>query len=62
MVLVAPDAYDNIYRAQERNDEEYQPRAIHRAPQPRLKQQAAQEGPKQPPVQTIRNYNKVKLL
>ncbi|XP_045768242.1 proteoglycan 4-like [Maniola jurtina] len=60
VVLVAPDAYGGIYQAQDRADEEYQPRAIHRTPQPRLKQhQPAPEGPKQPPVQTIRNYNKV---
>ncbi|XP_023949751.1 uncharacterized protein LOC112054278 isoform X2 [Bicyclus anynana] len=60
VVLVSPDAYEGLYQAQERADEEYQPRAAHRAPQPqpRLKQQP-QEGPKQPPVQTIRNYNKV---
>ncbi|XP_047507028.1 proteoglycan 4-like [Pieris napi] len=57
VVLVSPDAYD-LYQAQDRVDEEYEPRAVHRAPQ-RLKQNQIQESPKQPPVQTIRNYNKV---
>lgn len=60
VVLVSPDAYD-LYQAQDRVDEEYEPRAVHRAP-PRLKQNQIQESPKQPPVQTIRNYNKVILL
>ncbi|CAH2108679.1 unnamed protein product [Euphydryas editha] len=61
VVLVSPDAYEGLYQAQERADEEYEPRAIHRSSAPsRLKQQSPlQEGPKQPPVQTIRNYNKV---
>ncbi|XP_038215107.1 MAP7 domain-containing protein 1-like isoform X1 [Zerene cesonia] len=58
VVLVSPDAYDSLYQAQDRIDEEYEPRAVHR-PQPRLKQNPVQDGPKQPPVQTIRNYNKV---
>ncbi|XP_028167132.1 histone-lysine N-methyltransferase 2B-like, partial [Ostrinia furnacalis] len=57
VVLVPADAYDALYRAQDRLDDEYEPRAIQRPS--RLKQQQIQEGPKQPPVQTIRNYNKV---
>ncbi|XP_045495160.1 MAP7 domain-containing protein 1-like [Colias croceus] len=56
VVLVSPEQYDSLYPAQDRIDEEYEPRA-HR-PQPRLKQ-PQQDAPKQPPVQTIRNYNKV---
>nr|XP_026486442.1 E1A-binding protein p400-like [Vanessa tameamea] len=62
VVLVSQDAYDGLYQAQDRADEEYEPRAVHRSSAPsRLKQQQSQlqEGPKQPPVQTIRNYNKV---
>ncbi|XP_075974328.1 uncharacterized protein LOC142975400 [Anticarsia gemmatalis] len=60
VVLVSADNYEGLYRASDRLDEEYEPRAIQR-PQSRLKQQqqVQQEGPKQPPVQTIRNYNKV---
>lgn len=60
VVLVAADSYDGLYRAADRLDDEYEPRALPRH-QPRLKQQQqqVQEGPKQPPVQTIRNYNKV---
>lgn len=62
VVLVAQDAYDGLYQAQDRADEDYEPRALVRAPAQRHKQsQLQQEGPKQPPVQTIRNYNKVKL-
>ncbi|XP_049868373.1 uncharacterized protein LOC126368422 [Pectinophora gossypiella] len=58
VVLVSADTYDALYRAQDRQDDEYEPRAISRPqPQPRLKQRV--EEPKQPPVQTIRNYNKV---
>ncbi|XP_013181407.1 PREDICTED: ataxin-2 homolog isoform X1 [Papilio xuthus] len=63
VVLVQADNYDDLYRASDRIDEEYEPRAPQRSP-PRYKQQQQQqqlqsEGPKQPPVQTIRNYNKV---
>lgn len=61
VVLVQADGYDDLYRASDRIDEEYEPRVPQRAP-PRHKQhqQPLQpEGPKQPPVQTIRNYNKV---
>ncbi|XP_052755023.1 ataxin-2 homolog isoform X1 [Galleria mellonella] len=58
VVLVPADAYDSLYRANDRLDEEYEPRAVQRAPS-RLKQQPAHESNKQPPVQTIRNYNKV---
>ncbi|XP_073948941.1 uncharacterized protein isoform X2 [Choristoneura fumiferana] len=56
VVLVSADEYDALYRADERRDE-YEPRGVPRAPA-RTKA-PAQEGPKQPPVQTIRNYNKV---
>ncbi|CAH0750527.1 unnamed protein product [Diatraea saccharalis] len=58
VVLVPADAYDTLYRATDRLDDEYEPRALQRAPA-RTKQSQIQEGPKQPPVQTIRNYNKV---
>lgn len=58
VVLVAADSYDGLYRASDRLDDEYEPRTLQRQP-PRLKQQQVQESPKQPPVQTIRNYNKV---
>ncbi|KAL4710622.1 hypothetical protein ACJJTC_003258 [Scirpophaga incertulas] len=56
VVLVPAAAYDTLYRADERLDDDYEPRAVHRSP-PRAKQ--VHEGSKQPPVQTIRNYNKV---
>ncbi|KAJ8730503.1 hypothetical protein PYW08_001916 [Mythimna loreyi] len=59
VVLVAADSYDGLYRASDRLDEEYEPRALQRQPARPRQQQQAQEGPKQPPVQTIRNYNKV---
>ncbi|KAI5633871.1 insect cuticle protein domain-containing protein [Phthorimaea operculella] len=60
VVLVSQEAYDALYRAQDRQDEEYHPRPVARpAPAPRLKSSRIEEGPKQPPVQTIRNYNKV---
>ncbi|XP_072938618.1 uncharacterized protein [Epargyreus clarus] len=58
VVLVSQDAYNALYQAQDRLDQDYEPRAVHRQPA-RLKQQPLQEAPKQPPVQTIRNYNKV---
>ncbi|VVD03327.1 unnamed protein product [Leptidea sinapis] len=58
VVLVSPEAYESLYQAQDRNDEEYETRPVQR-PQPRAKQTQTHEGPKQPPVQTIRNYNKV---
>jgi hypothetical protein len=58
VVLVPADAYDALYRASDRLDDEYEPRSLQRGPS-RPKQQQVQEGPKQPPVQTIRNYNKV---
>ncbi|CAG4999209.1 unnamed protein product [Parnassius apollo] len=59
-VLVQGDSYDDLYRAADRIDEDYEPQAIQRAPL-RYKQQQSQqqEGPKQPPVQTIRNFNRV---
>lgn len=60
VVLVSQDAYDALYHAQDRLDDEYEPRALSRAPS-RLKQPQLHEAPKQPPVQTIRNYNKVGL-
>lgn len=61
VVLVSADTYDALYRATDRlDDEEYEPRIpVQRAnaiPSRSLKQH---EAPKQPPVQTIRNYNKV---
>ncbi|RVE50576.1 hypothetical protein evm_004803 [Chilo suppressalis] len=58
VVLVPADEYDALYRATDRLDDEYEPRSIQRQPS-RTKQAQIQEGPKQPPVQTIRNYNKV---
>ncbi|XP_032515375.2 putative uncharacterized protein DDB_G0271606 [Danaus plexippus] len=59
LVLVSQDAYDNLYQAQNRADEEYEPRAVHRGPARIKSSQPLQEAQKQPPVQTIRNYNKV---
>ncbi|XP_026732893.1 probable basic-leucine zipper transcription factor R [Trichoplusia ni] len=59
VVLVAADSYDGLYRASDRLDDEYEPRALQRQPSRLKQQQPIQEGPKQPPVQTIRNYNKV---
>ncbi|XP_041984330.1 protein PRRC2A-like [Aricia agestis] len=58
VVLVSPEQYEGLYRAQDRLDEEYEPRAIaaQRAP---VRKNQIHETPKQPPVQTIRNYNKV---
>ncbi|KAG6451954.1 hypothetical protein O3G_MSEX007395 [Manduca sexta] len=59
VVLVSADAYDALYRQNDRLDD-YEPRALQRAPaRQKLQPQPAPEGPKQPPVQTIRNYNKV---
>ncbi|XP_053612792.1 uncharacterized protein LOC128676618 [Plodia interpunctella] len=55
VVLVPADAYDSLYRASDRQDDEYEPRPRTQA---RLKP-ALHESNKQPPVQTIRNYNKV---
>ncbi|GBP86042.1 hypothetical protein EVAR_68520_1 [Eumeta japonica] len=56
VVLVSADEYDALYRANDRLDEsEYEPRGAARgrpAPAP------PKESAKQPPVQTIRNYNK----
>lgn len=64
VVLVGADQYNGLYRASERLDGEYETRPLQRAParlkqQQQQQQQPVQEGPKQPPVQTIRNYNKV---
>lgn len=56
VVIVPDDAYSNLYR---QNDEEYEQRPLQRAPIRPKQRQETQEGPKQPPVQTIRNYNKV---
>lgn len=58
--LVPADQYDSIYRQNDRQDEEYEQRPVQRLPsRQKLQPQPQQEGPKQPPVQTIRNYNKV---
>ncbi|CAB3238805.1 unnamed protein product [Arctia plantaginis] len=67
-VILVADQYDRLYRADDRLDDDYEPRALQRQSAPsrfkpqqqqQQQQQQAQEGPKQPPVQTIRNYNKV---
>ncbi|XP_063530472.1 uncharacterized protein LOC134741570 [Cydia strobilella] len=55
VVLVSADEYNALYRADDRLDQ-YEPREAPRGPA-RLKTQPQE--PKQPPVQTIRNYNKV---
>ncbi|CAG9129042.1 unnamed protein product [Plutella xylostella] len=56
VVLVSADDYNALYRSTDRLDDEYEPRARQPLPGRTLKHQ---EAPKQPPVQTIRNYNKV---
>ncbi|KAJ0175861.1 hypothetical protein K1T71_009020 [Dendrolimus kikuchii] len=59
LVIVPAGGYDGLYASNDRLDDEYQPRGVQRAPARPKQRQEVQEGPKQPPVQTIRNYNKV---